>query len=89
MANKPKSQTPTIILSLPGCDTCKLVKSEMKKKKKWNKIKVVSTATKKGYDMAMKSKTNRYPQCIKMNKNGKPVKCNTLKFLKKFGIKIK
>lgn len=89
MPNDLKSKNPLIFLSLPGCVTCKEVKKVLKQKKKWNKIQIISTGTKKGHDMAIQSKTNLYPQCIRITKKGKPVKCNTLKFLKKFGIKIK
>lgn len=80
---------PDFILSMPGCETCKFVKKELKRKENFKKIKIVSTATKKGYEMAMKSKTTLFPQCITLSKKGIPKRCNTKKFLKKFKIKIK
>lgn len=89
MANKANSKNPPILLSIPGCGTCSEVKKALKKKKKTNQVKIISTATKKGVNLAIESKTNLYPQCLKISKKGKPVKCDTVKFLKKFGIQIK
>lgn len=71
------------LLGLPGCTTCKEIKKITK-----GKIKYVSVSTKKGYKIATEIKTNRYPQCFTKGKNGKYKKCNTKKFLKKYGIKI-
>lgn len=71
------------LLSMPGCESCKEIKKLTK-----GKVKVVSITSKKGYKIATEIKTNKYPQCFTIGKNGKYKKCNTAKFLKKFGIKI-
>lgn len=72
-----------MLLALPGCESCKAIKKITK-----GKVKVISVNTKKGYKIATEIKTNRYPQCFTNGKNGRHKKCNTVKFLKKFGIKI-
>jgi len=71
------------LLALPGCPGCKGIKKIAK-----GKVKIISVGTKKGFALAEKLNVTRYPQCFTINKKGKPVKCNTIKFLKKFGIKM-
>ena len=72
------------ILALPGCESCKAVKKKTK-----GKIKIISVGSKKGFKLAEQMNVSRYPQCFTLTKKGKPKKCNTIKFLKKFGITIK
>ena len=73
----------TFLLGLPGCVSCKEIKKLTK-----GKVKTISVGTKKGYDIAVAINASRYPQCFTKGKNGKPKKCNTKAFLKKYKISI-
>lgn len=77
------------LIALPGCPGCRGIKKIIKNNKKWKNVRILSTGTKEGFALAEKLNVTRYPQCFTINKKGKPVKCNTVKFLKKFGITMK
>lgn len=75
------------LLTLPGCGACEGVKKATK-----GKVKTISVNTKKGLDIAEKLKINKYPHCVDIKKIGinkyKLTKCDTSKFLKKYGIDL-
>lgn len=76
-----------VILTLPGCGACSAAKKATK-----GKVQTISVNTKKGFDIAEKLKINKYPHCVDIKKIGTKqviTKCDTDKFLKKFGIKLK
>lgn len=74
-----------VILTLPGCPSCE----ELKKNGMCEENKCISVSTKTGNKLAVASKSNSVPQCIKTTKNGKVVKCDTNPIIKKFTKKKK
>lgn len=68
-----------VLLVSKGCPTCQAIK----KKGACKSNKCVEISSKTGYKIANEGKVKYIPQCVKL-KNGKWVKCDTGKIIKKY-----